>query len=67
MQDQELSEIKLSQNDSNLVEILRNILTDEISLSFCNTYWLSTADLVFTLGTCTSSPQTSAEVLEKIS
>ena len=38
MQNQELSEIKLSQNDPNLVEILRNMLNDEISLSFCNTY-----------------------------
>ena len=31
-QDQELSELKLSQNDSSLVEILRNLLNDENSV-----------------------------------
>ena len=32
-QDQELSEIKLSQNDSSLVEILRTFLNDENSVN----------------------------------
>ena len=35
-EDQELSEIKLSQNDSSLVEILRNFLNDENSVNVVN-------------------------------
>ena len=45
-QDQELSEIKLSQNDSRLVEILRNLLNDENSVNIVTpTGSISTADL----------------------
>ena len=46
-QDQELSEIKLSQNDSSLVEILRNLLHDENSVNVVTSSGsVSTADLV---------------------
>ena len=46
-QDQELSEIKLSQNDSSLVEILRNLLHDENSVNVvAPSGSVSTADLV---------------------
>ena len=46
-QDQELSEIKLSQNDSSLVEILRNLLHDENSVNVVTPSGsVSTADLV---------------------
>ena len=46
-QDQELSEIKLSQNDCSLVEILRNLLHDKNSVSVVTPSGsVSTADLV---------------------
>ena len=46
-QDQELSEIKLSQNDSSLVEILRSLLHDENSVNVVTPSGsVSTADLV---------------------
>ena len=68
-QDQELSEIKLSQNDSRLVEILRNLLNDENSVNIVTpTGSISTADLVSTKGNCWQLPlflAKLAEVLEK--
>ena len=65
-QGQELSEIKLSQNDSSLVEILRNFLNDENSVNVVTpSCSISAADLVSTQGNCTSSFEKSAEVLEK--
>ena len=65
-QDQELSEIKLSQNDSSLVEILRKMLNDENSVNVVTPSGsISTADLVSTQCICTSSFEMSADVLEK--
>ena len=65
-QDQELSEIKLSQNDSSLVEILRNLLNDENSVNVAAPSGsITTADLVSAQGNCASSFEKSAEVLEK--
>ena len=65
-QDQELSEIKLSQNDSSLVEILRNFLNNENSVNVVTpSGTISTADLVSTQSNCTPSSEKSVEVLEK--
>ena len=65
-QDQELSETKLSRNDSSLVGILRNRLNDENSINVLTPSGsISTADLVSTQGNCTSSFEKSAEVLEE--
>ena len=65
-EDQELSEIKLSQNDSSLVEILRNLLNDENSVNVAAPSGsITTADLVSAQGNCASSFEKSAEVLEK--
>ena len=65
-QDQELSEIKLSQNGSSLVEMLRNLLNDENSVNVVTPSGsISTADLVSTRGNYTSSSEKSADVLEK--
>ena len=65
-QDQELSEIKLSQNDSSLVEILRKMLNDENSVNVVTPSGsISTVDLVSTQCNCTSSFEMSADVLEK--
>ena len=65
-QDQELSEIKLSQNDSSLVEILRNLLNDENCINVVtHSGSIGTADLVSAQGNCTSSFEKSAVVLEK--
>ena len=65
-QDQELSEIKLSQNDSSLVEILRNLLNDENCVNVVtHSGSIGTADLVSAQGNCTSSFEKSAVVLEK--
>ena len=65
-QDQELGEIKLSQNDSSLVEILRNLLNEENSVNIVTpTGSVSSADLVSTKGNCTFSSEKLAEVLEK--
>ena len=65
-QDQELSKIKLSLNGSSLVEILRNLLNDKNSVNKVTPSGsISTADLVSALSNCTSSSETSIEVLEK--
>ena len=63
---QELTEIKLFENDSSLVEILRNLLKFKKSVNvvtFCRS--ISTADLASIRVTCTSSSEKSAEVLQK--
>ena len=65
-QDQGLSKIKLSLNGSSLVEILRNLLNDKNSVNKVTPSGsISTADLVSTQSNCTSSSETSIEVLEK--
>ena len=65
-QDQELRKIKLSLNGSSLVEILRNHLNDKNSVNKVTPSGsISTADLVSTQSNCTSSSETSIEVLEK--
>ena len=65
-QDQELKEIKLSRNDSSLVEILRNRLNHENSVNVVTPSGsFSTADLVSTRGNCISSFEKSEEALEK--
>ena len=57
-QDQVLSEIALSQNDSSLVKILRNLLNDENSINVATPSGsISTDDLVSTQGKCTSSSE----------
>ena len=56
----------MSQNDSSLVEILRNLLNDKNSVNVVTPSGsISTYDLVSTRGNCTSSSEKSAEVLEK--
>ena len=63
---QELTEIKLFENDSSLVEILRNLLNFKNSVNivtFCGS--ISTADLASIRVTWTSSSEKSAEVLQK--
>ena len=65
-QGQELSKIKLSQNDSSSVEIHRNLLNDENSVNVvAPSSSISTTDLVSIQGNCTSCSEKSAEVLEK--
>ena len=62
-QDQVLSEIKLSQNDSSLVEILRNVLNYKNSVNVVTPSGsISTADLVSTRGNYTSSSEKLADV-----
>ena len=64
-QGQELSKIKLSQNDSSSVEIHRNLLNDENSVNVvAPSSSVSTTDLVSTQRNCTSCSEKSAEVLE---
>ena len=64
-QGQELSKIKLSQNDSSSVEIHRNLLNDENSVNVvAPSSSISTTDLVSTQRNCTSCSEKSAEVLE---
>ena len=56
----------MSQNDSSLVEILRNLLNDENSVKVVTpSCSIRTADLFSTQGNCTSSFEMSAEVLAK--
>ena len=58
--------MKLSQNDSSLVETLRNLLNDENSLNVVTPSGsISTAGLVSTQGNCISSFEKSAEVSEE--
>ena len=64
-QGQELSKIKLSQNDSSSVEIHRNLLNDENSVNVvAPSSSISTTDLVSTQRNSTSCSEKSAEVLE---
>ena len=64
-QGQELSKIKLSQNDSSSVEIHRNLLNDENSVNVvAPSSSISTTDLVSTQRNCTSCSEKSSEVLE---
>ena len=56
----------MSQTDSSLVEILRNLLNDENSVNVVTpSVSNSTADLVSTHGNCTASLEKLAEVLEE--
>ena len=61
-----MGEIKLSQNDSSLVEIFTNLLNDENSVNvLTHSGSISTADLVSTQNNCTSVSETLTEGLEK--